>query len=258
MHIQKFARRNISRILLLGLLLSAPKAHTQVAVFFEPEYFVWQEFVDGRKVLEESGPRFVLGASYKMESDDRGFLFGAQLKGYYGEVGYDGETQSGTPVETTTQYYGGLGEVRGFYRAFAGKSYFLDVFGAFGVEGWRRSLYGEGGYIEEWIIGYGKLGVELDPRANGWLGSIGVKYPIYTDEVARLSEFGLPDIQLHPGKLPSVFFEGGYQFTKNFSVLATFDSYWFDESDVESVGPVGFFQPESRNYVAGLKLQWTF
>ena len=82
MHILNYARRSAPRFLLLSLLLSSPLAQAQISVFFQPEYFVWQEFLDGRKVLEESGPRFVLGATYKMESDDTGFLFGAQLKGY--------------------------------------------------------------------------------------------------------------------------------------------------------------------------------
>lgn len=259
MQILKGPRRIVPKILLGVLFLSAAAASAQISVFFTPEYFVWQEFVDGDKILEETGPRYVLGASYKTQSDERGFLFGAELKGYYGEMHYDGATQSGIPVTTTTQYYGGLGEVRAFYRAVAGKRYSFDVVGGLGVEGWRRAIWGEGGYIEEWLIGYGKLGVELDPKERGWLGNIGIKYPFYTDEVARLREVGfVDDVELHPGKQVSLYFEGGYRFTKSFSALAVFDSWWFDESDVERVGLAGFFQPESRNYVAGLKLQWTF
>src|SRR5258705_8987170 len=244
MQILKCWQRALRKIVLAVLLLSASAAPAQISIFFTPEYFVWQEFIDGNKILEETGPRYVLGATYKMQKNERGFLFGAELKGYYGEMHYDGATQEGTPVKTTTQYYGGLGEVRGFYRAVTGQEYSFDVVAGLGVEGWWRSIWGEGGYTEEWLVGYAKLGVELDPKGRGWIGNVGIKYPFYTDEVARLTEVGFPDdVELHPGKHVSLYFEGGYRFTKNFSALAVFVSWGVDESDVSA----GFFRPGSRH-----------
>jgi hypothetical protein len=76
-------------------------------VYLKGESFTWKEFDDrGDQLLKESGPVFGVGGSAKWDIKS---LF-IKLKGelFGGTVNYDGQTQSGLPVETDTDYLGGV------------------------------------------------------------------------------------------------------------------------------------------------------
>ena len=226
-----------------------------------PEYFYWQEEHNGRKLLHESGFRFGLELSYK-EPKDRGWLWAARGKVYFGAVDYDGQTWGGTPLKMTTDYYGGLLELRYGHRWGWGEKQYLDLMGGAGVEGWERSGNGGAppGYSEYWIPIYLKAGLDLAPKETGWVGALGLKLPVYTTQVADLEKFGLGTATLHPGPMVSGYAEAGYKFTKHFSLTTFFDSYWFKQSSAASSnnGTVIVFQPESKSFEAGAKVGWTF
>jgi hypothetical protein len=243
----------------LGPLVAAlaavlvPTASAQLKLEAAPEYFYWQEELDGGKLLDESGFRFGFELSYKPPRDT-GWLWAVRGKLYLGSVDYNGALQLADdetiPLKSTTDYYGGLLEGRYGYRFPIGQTQFLDLMAGIGADLWLRRLGGPGGYDEFWAPIYLKAGLDLASRETGWLGAVGLKLPVYTTEVSNVSG----TVTLHPGPMVSGYAEAGYQFTRNFSATAFFDSYWFTESSVQS----GWFQPESKSYQVGAKLGWTF
>lgn len=247
------------------LLLCGNAAFGQVTVAFAPEYYYWQENANGAKVMDEGGIRYGLELTYKQPLDE-GWIWAGRLKVYYGLIDYTEYPSAGTgsPSETKTfdEYFGGLGELRTGYRWELEGNEYLDLLGGLGLEDWRRSLNGTGGYAENWLPIYFKAGFELSPEdESGWIGALGLKVPVYTWQTVDLSRVGGPVFTLHPGSKPSLYAEAGYQY-KKFSLVAYFDSYWFAQSPmvlVESGGTYGYvYQPESLSFEAGLKAGWTF
>jgi hypothetical protein len=234
-----------------------PSPWNQWTLAFAPEYFYWQEDVGGAKILDESGFRYGLELSYKQRQDE-GWLWAARFKVYYGSIDYDGQTDAGTPVKTTSEYWGGLGELRYGYRWNPDEQLNVDLMGGIGLEDWYRTLNGSGGYSENWLPIYLKAGVDFSSDTPGWFGSLGLKVPVYTIETADLSDFGGGTVTLHPEPRPSSYAEAGYQFTRHVSLAAYLDSYWFGQSPSVNAGLYQVYQPESFSFQAGLKLGWTF
>lgn len=240
---------------------AAPSALGRWTIDVAPEYFYWQEFVNGVKVDDESGLRYGLELSYK-DLQDEGWLLAARFKIYYGSVDYNGGTWAGAPVKTTTDYYGGLGELRYGYRWNVDEDQYLDLMGGFGLEDWHRSLNGAGGYNEKWLPINLKAGLELSPKEKGRIVTLGVKVPVYTTEVIDFGRVGGGTVTLHPGTLPSFYAEAGYKFTKNLSVTAYFDSYFFakSSSETEEISGMNYqvYQPQTESFEVGVKAGWAF
>jgi hypothetical protein len=225
---------------------------------FAPEYFYWQENDGGAKLLDESGLRYGLDLSGK-QIQIESWLWAADFKIYYGSVDYNGQTMGGTPLKSTTGYIGGSGEMRFGYRWSLARHQRVELMGGFGFEDWTRSLNGPGGYTENWLPIYFKAGLELTPDPTGWIGTVGVKVPIYTDQTVDLSRQGGPTFNLYPGSMPSLYADLGYQFCKHLSAEAFFDSYWFSVSPPKDLGGgLEAYQPESKTYQVGVKVGWTF
>src|SRR5690348_14963280 len=146
---------------------------------FGPEYYYWQENDNGKKLLDESGPRYALELSSKATLA-KNWLTTVRFKIYYGHVDYNGQTQGGTPVKSTTDYYGGLVDFGTGYRWTSSKGRHLDLMGRFGAEDWQRDLNGAGGYGENWFPIYFRTGLETSREKAGWTAALGVKIPIYT------------------------------------------------------------------------------
>jgi hypothetical protein len=251
-------------IVLLGLSIIPCRAQFETEpppkdwkVSVVTEYFYWQENDSGSKLLDESGPRFGVEVSYK-EHPTNGILTAVRFRLYYGAVDYNGATMGGTPIKTTTDYLGGLGEFRLGYRWGLGPRHYLDLMGGVGFEDWDRYLTGSGGYHENWFPIYLKAGMDITPETDGWIGALGLKLPVYTIQNVDLSQYGFGQFTLHPEPRPSGYGEIGYQFNKNLSASAYFDSYWFGKSSTVVSGSIAAFQPESFTYQIGIKVSWTF
>ncbi len=237
----------------LAFALTGVHSSAQLRLELAPEYFYWQEDVNGSKLLDESGARIGLELSYK-PLRETGWLWAGRAKAYYGSVDYSGylELANGEiePLKSTTEYYGGLLEGRYGYRWALGQEHFLDLMAGPGVELWLRRLGGPGGYDELWLPLYLKAGADLSPRERGWIASLGLKLPFYTTQWVYIT----PSPTLHPQPMVSGYAEAGYRFGPHFSLTAFFDSYWFNKSPVQS----GYYQPESKTFQAGAKIGWTF
>ncbi len=224
-----------------------------------PEYFIWEEDTPVGKV-RETGPRVQLGLTYR-EQKERGWLFGAILRGYYGNVQYNGFNQilnsdgsvTFTPATTRTEYVGGLVEAQALWKSPLTEDYSGSWKGAVGADIWDRSLSGSGGYDELWTVAYARGGYEIAPQnQTGWLGDVGIKMPMNAANTANFPGFG--HVTVHPKPRPSGYLEGGYKFNNTLALTAYFDSYWFGQSRVVD----GLLQPESRQYQIGLRLKWSF
>jgi len=107
--------------------------------------FTWKEYEGGEQLLKESGFLHEFGFSHRFNSD---FLYIKPYAGIeIGSVNYDGQTQSGTPVESDTNYWGVL------TRLSIGKEIGL-FFGETGIgyDYWKRNIETSSaiGYTETW------------------------------------------------------------------------------------------------------------
>ena len=229
----------------------------EIKLDLAPEYFYWREDYTGSRLLDESGFRIGLEALYN-PPERKGWIWASRIKLYYGAVDYNGGVQlaSGqiSPLKSTTDYYGVLGEGGYGYRYALGQDYFVDVLGRLSLDFWLRHLGSRFGYNEYWFPISVKAGVELSPKDVGWLAALGLKVPVYTYQTVDFGRLGGGTVTLHPGTMVSPYAEAGYKFTTHFSATAFFDSYWFKQSPVHQ----GFLQPESKSYEIGAKLGWTF
>jgi hypothetical protein len=230
----------------------------QIRLDLAPEYFYWQEKLNGHKLLDENGFRIGLEAAY-VPPQEMGWIWASRIKVYGGAVAYDGSTfnlQTGatTPLKSTTDYYGVIGEAGYGYRWDVAGDYQLDVLGRLSLDFWLRHLGSAYGYNEYWFPISLKAGVEISPKNIGWIGALGLKVPVYTYQTVDLARLGGGTVVLHPKTMVSPYAEVGYKFTDHASISAFFDGYWFRQSSVHD----GFLQPESKSYEVGAKLGWTF
>lgn len=220
----------------------------------------WEERdLDGNKFLEESGPLLAVGLGAGGKGLNR-WAFPWQVGILLGEIDYDGASQSGEPVRTTTEYYGLEGHVlaeRGL-RISQGLELFFE--GGPEVNTWLRridqaSRY-DSGYDEWWTTVHVRLGGRLEiPVAQGGrlLLGAGILLPVF--------EQVLYNIQFADGENPSLKPEGkpGFVasagFLRNDWMLEVFlREVDFDRSEIEVHPPLEIYQPESHDTMAGVRL----
>ena len=219
------------------------------------ESFNWEESTSPQ--VKESGLRWTFGLSWR-QSKDPGLSLGYDFKYYVGNVDYDGATLfGGIPISDEAHYRGAVNEVQAYYRMPNG----FAVMMAAGYDFWRRK-FNAPTQREDWKVIYGKLGGTFgDNVKQGFIGTAGIKYPVWTRENGNFSDLGAVDNpRLRPGKDISFYATAGWRFNQNWDVIAYYDSYRFKESNVVAVqfpGAIGtFVQPESRMDVFGLKVQY--
>lgn len=245
------------------ILLTRPGWAMDMQVSAGSELFLWEEYKDGDRLLDERGLRHFVAidadnwVNSNWQSDFAGRI-------YSGTVEYNGENQSGVKTEPTDTDYDGI-------RLEAGFSYYPQQHGGSGQTGlrmavggdtWRRNIHDSrtadgrfvSGYIENYTIIYGLLGVLYRDSAQ-WSLNLGVKYPFYTNEVVELKAIGYDsDVTLKPKGRLSLHADFGYQFTPNWGGQLYFDSYRFAKSD----SVANFYQPEIYQEVFGAKVSFTF
>jgi hypothetical protein len=241
-----------------------------VSIFGGVQSFRWQEYLDGARVVEETGPMLSLGASVdNLGRAGKGLLFSVEGAIYGGTVDYDGQTQDGVDAQTDTEYSGAYLDGLLGYRLFSiDKRYDIDVLGGLGLDSWDRDIAGGTdasgrqvrGSAEDYRVVSGRLGLGLQSRWARWTGylQLGVKRPLRTrEEIARLG------VTLEPKGAPSAFgrlsLDRKRSGRRTFGLVLYYESYRFDESPSEpgSLGgvPVLVFQPESKMDVVGLRLR---
>jgi hypothetical protein len=203
------------------------------------EYFSWREYTSCPQTLEERGPRFFLGldgANHEYQNWELSF----QGKLYAALVVYDGFTQSCVPLTANTSYIGVTGNASAT-RWLAevpleGRRPRIGIRMGLGLDTWRRTIIASGGYSEDYIIGFARVGFAAE-HGNAWTAEAGVKRPVSTYEVARLQAAGFSsDAALRPKGDYSYFASIKYQSSPKYNVKIYYDSYRFNRSDTVTIG----------------------
>jgi hypothetical protein len=261
-----------------GLVFAATASERQGPnVFAGIEYFSWEEFGNtGPSLLKESGSRLTLGAvARNFEQPFHRIVYEVEVKGYFGDVGYDGQTQSGQPLETDTEYRGTRLDVTIGGRVMRlWDSYHIDLLGGLGVEDWTRNIKdGETssgtpvfGIKETYHVRYGQVGIGLfDGAHNGdnYL-RIGARKPL--DIRQGVSIFDGPAV-LEPQGEWAMFIRYRAALDRPSSryrraLTFYYDSYRLSQSPIISttIGgtPSLVFQPRSTMDVFGVQFETSF
>jgi hypothetical protein len=261
------------RVVVLFLMSSLSLAHAaeepspsfRQGVQVRYEHFEWREFgLNDEQLLKESGYR--VGVQW----DTRSLRqippdWSARLLLYLGDVDYDGQTQVGEPIQSTTEYYGAQGEGSIHVRMIAHETLSIAPFAGLGAHTWIRHLDNTGGFsdtgYDEWwvsLYGQGGIGARWELPHGEWFGRAGLRYPFWN---RAEYDFTLPDgtsgVDVEPGNDLSLFAEVGYERNNYlFSVFAEENNY--KKSNTVSTGAFNVFQPKSEQQSIGVQFGVTF
>lgn len=232
----------------------------QVQVRYES--FTWREYdSNGRQLLEESGYR--VGLQWDRASTrSTAPSWSTRVTAYLGDVDYDGRTQLGTPIDSTTEYHGLRAEaLLGLPLAIQPG---LDVtpFAGLGGHTWLRRLdntggFAETGYDEWWVHAYGLLGLDArwQRHAYTWQARAGLRFP---GHAWIQYDFTLPDgtddAQVDTDHAPAWFGELGVTTAGGYVLTAFAERITYERSGSKTYGAVSVFQPESETTSYGLTL----
>jgi hypothetical protein len=244
-----------------ALVIGAAGAHAEFRAGLGTEYFSWVE--DTSPEVRETGGLLAAALEFNQPRAD-GLLFGYRGRLYAGSVMYEGSElfPPRRPVTGTTEYAGTSQEVQGRYRFLVGDLRPLDLVAGAGVDLWQRKLSAI--QKEDFVIGYARLGLELEPDRRGWIAGGGLKFPFYTWEDAHLDEIGFgSNPVLRPGKAVSPYAHLGYRFDGPFAILVYVDTFRFTRSRAERVthatqGVVDVLQPASTRVNVGFRVVFHF
>ncbi|ABQ25461.1 hypothetical protein [Geotalea uraniireducens] len=270
------------RLLAILILFTASEASAaqfggveEFSVNLSPQYFQWEEFFNGRRLLREQG--WLVGAGpliylNLLQAEPAGSLL---LKGkaevFGGVVGYTGETQPPNPfpVKTDVGYVGVKGEVDLGWRFTVNKVSF-EPFGGVGYRWWLRDLYNSttvdnsgklvkvNGYTETWQSVYARAGGQIGYAiSDDWRAFCegGAKYPFYTGNSVDFTETG--NLTTKPGGRWSAFAEIGARYRK-FKLSAFYEGFRYAQSPVVASSTLRVFQPTSESDLFGFSLGWVF
>lgn len=232
-------------------------------IYLKTESFTWKEYDDsGSQLLKESGLLSAMGASVRADIAEslvlrgRGELFG-------GTVNYDGQTQTGTPVETDTNYAGFKMEGNIGWKFKVSEKSSLEPFAGLGYRWWLRDMQDTlyvAGYEETWWSFYARLGVHGDHTFSGQLKAFaeaGVKLPVSNKNKVDLNVIGLSTVTVEPGNKASVFVEAGLKWTR-FKASLFYEGMRFSRSDPVTVDNYQIWQPESKADMFGINIGMDF
>ncbi len=243
-------------LLLIGTLVEARENRIKFGV----EQFVWREYDEsGKRLLTETGPRILIGFEYSSRLADKDSLFNLAIRGYFGNVDYQGHLQHPDGLLTSyssNTHYWGIAVESGYEVQFPSRQLnFVPVLSlATGGEWWLRDLRGIYGYKEHYGVGYLRFEVGLKSRQpTGWFSRLGIKVPFVIRE--KITDFYLDgkcdDVKLVPGENNTLLFTIGYRLANRAVVSLGYDGYRFSPSPQKPVrcdsrfSGAEIFQPRS-------------
>lgn len=218
---------------MVGLLFCGA-AHAGLSVGGGTEYMEWREYDSNNdKLLTESGMRVFAKAQFSHQvASGVGLAYSGKI--YSGVVDYDGQYQDGTPATSETDYNGVSAEVRTLLsphsrRGLASESRTAVAIGV-GVDAWSRNIKGPGGYEEEYLLPYLRLGLEQEPADSSgrWSSRLGILHPFNVQERVRLFD----GVDLKPKGKPSLYLFVGYRLNPRWELEFGYEGYRLRESDV--------------------------
>jgi hypothetical protein len=255
------------------------------------QYFTWEEFRDGARILKEKGLLVGAGGTVRLDLYDRQLMLKAKGELFGGNVGYDGHTQqsflpppnppntpdptSERPVKTDVIYFGIKAEADMGWR-FPLTHGSFEPFAGLGYRWWLRSLQESttldangvplqvGGYPEYWQSLYARLGTRAGWSFGGDLtlfAEAGMKYPLYNENLADFP--GTGRVAIKPGQAWSAFAEISATH-KRFRPSIFYEGFRFSPSStVRAFSTIenSFIlvnQPKSDSDIFGINLGWVF
>jgi hypothetical protein len=131
-----------------------------------------------------------------------------------------------------------------------------------GWDHWTRDL--SAAQKEDWDVLYARLGVATPAAVRqGFIGSLGVKYTVYTRENGNLQDAGFTtNPRLRPGADWSLYGSLGYRVNADWDVVGFYEGLYFKQSNTVAVTDgtslFGVFQPRSRQDVVGVRVTRNF
>lgn len=255
------------------------------------EVFNLKEFdSSGSRLLSEAGDRYVttvLLDKSRAYNHEASLLYHLEAAAYWGQVSYDGQTQSldpaqsNLPVTSDTDYQGGRAEALlgyRFQRSIIPQT--IEVAGGLGVDGWSRRI-ADGtasngilvsGIHEVYRTYYGKVALGLTHLyPSNWYSHLrlGLKIPFNISEDVGLQNLGYDsDLTVSPGNAYSGFVTLLFEPQANpdkpgnlfFSVY--YDGFRFDPSKAKTAthngSPIPVWQPKTQIDVYGLQIGYRF
>ncbi len=243
-------------VLILGLYCN-PAPAADPGIYLKVESFTWKEYDDsGSRLLKESGPIYAVGVSVGPDTAAP-LVLGGRAELFGGTVGYDGQTQSGTAVETDTNYAGLKAEADLGWRAVVSERFRIEPFAGAGYRWWQRDIQDSDvaiGYQETWWSLYTRFGIRGEYIGTGLLTAFaeaGVKVPLITENEVDLSVIGISTVTVEPGNAPSGFAETGLAWDR-FRASLFYEGMRFSKSDPVTVSGVQVWQPESKADIFGI------
>lgn len=256
-------------VLVFGISDAHAFTRGDMDVYGLAESFTWREFDDaGAQLLKESGPRYGVGVAYAHEFPIH-LTLRPRIELSGGAVDYNGRTQAGVPVATTTNYFGIKLEMDMGSRFRPWQSFVIEPFAGLGIKSWSRDIK-DGtaangtlalGYTEQWSTMYGRLGFRGEQslgQKNNLFLLAGVKLPVSTENYINDANVSSQAITLKPGNKPSLFAEAGVQLHR-VKISAFYDSMRFKKSPVVwTSATAGFLQPRSESDMVGVRIGASF
>lgn len=206
---------------------------------------------------------------------DNYIMAALELEALGGGLDYEGQTQTGTPVETSCDDW--LVETRGLigYEYLTDNANIITPFIGLGYRYWNNKIEGAVGYEREVQYWYAPIGIKsLGSLSEEWSGGLTAEFDLFLGGTVKshLSDFDSsyndPEVDQDP-------FEGyglrfSVQFTRDFETRGhslTFEPYvryWdIDRSDREDLTSNGstiaqVYEPENETTSFGMKLSLSF
>jgi len=229
------------------------------------EQFEWREYNrDGGQLLKESGPR--VGLQWERETRHTAAPdWSIRALVYFGDVDYDGQTQLGEPIESTTEYHGIQADTALRFPVVLSEYAKIIPFAGAGAHTWMRQLdntrgFTETGYDEWWVDMYAQAGLDFrwQQTRGEFFTRVGLRYSFY---LRAEYDFVLPDgtdnANVEPGANVAFFGECGFR-ANGYSVSLFAEETTYDQSDTKTYSSVDVFQPESEQQILGLQLGVVF
>jgi len=236
---------------------------------FDIRYLDYKE--DG--LIEEDGLMYGIAGSYIYHGNNK-LMFETSFSLVFGEIDYDGQTQSGTPLKADTDDW--IFEWRGLI----GKDYrfksssIITPFMGIGYRYWNDDIDASGGYEREIQYWYLPVGVKtISPLNGNWTWGMSIEYDLF---LGGKVQSHLSDVQpVYNDPENDQDFGDGYglalslKFNRKLSnsygfSIEPYIRYWdIDESDTSTLTSYGIpiaylVEPDNETIAYGLRLNITF
>lgn len=241
------------------------------------QYFTWEEFSGGKRLLKEEGALFGFGGGARFDLYRKSLMLKVNGELFGGVVDYRGQTQNlddpsqdERPLRTDVVYFGTKLESDLGWRMPTPAGSF-EPFAGLGYRWWLRGLedstatdtsgnpFPVGGYTEVWHTIYTRLGLRWNHAVDSDFSLFaegGGKYPFLNRNLVDYP--GADTVTIKPEPRWSGFAEIGARYGR-FRPALFYEGFRFGQSPAVPIGGgLALLQPKSDSDIFGINLGWAF